>query len=52
LRGDPSVLTVAARVGRLDVVRDYLRLGFEHTLAGLDNLLFVLGFVLLVCGRR
>jgi hypothetical protein len=34
------------------VVRDYLRLGFAHILAGLDHLLFVLGLVLLVCGRR
>jgi hydrogenase/urease accessory protein HupE len=52
LRGDQSVLTVPARVGRLGVVRDYLRLGFEHILAGLDHLLFVLGLVLLVRGRR
>jgi hydrogenase/urease accessory protein HupE len=52
LRGDQSALTVPARVGRLDVTWDYLRLGFEHILAGLDHLLFVLGLVLLVRGRR
>src|SRR4029453_11844785 len=52
LRGDQSGLTVPARVSRRDVVRDYLRLGFEHILTGLDHLLFVLGLVLLVHGRR
>jgi hypothetical protein len=52
LRGDQPAVTVPARVGRLDVVRDYLRLGFEHILTGLDHLLFVLGLVLLVRGRR
>ncbi len=52
LRGDQAVLTVPARVSRLDVARDYLRLGFEHILTGLDHLLFVFGLVLLVRGRR
>jgi len=52
LRGDQPALTVPARIGRLDVARDYVRLGFEHILTGLDHLLFVLGLVLLVHGRR
>jgi hypothetical protein len=52
LRGDAPALTVPARSGRLDVLRDYLRLGFEHILSGPDHLLFVLGLVLLVHGWR
>ena len=35
-----------------DVVREYVRLGVEHILGGLDHLLFVLGLVLLVGFRR
>jgi hydrogenase/urease accessory protein HupE len=52
LRGDQSALTVPVRMGRLDITRDYLGLGFEHIVTGLDHLLFVLGLVLLVRGRR
>jgi hydrogenase/urease accessory protein HupE len=52
LRGDSSFLTIPARAGLLAVVRDYLKLGFEHILTGLDHLLFVCGLVLLVHGRR
>lgn len=52
LRGDSPFLTIPERAGPLAVVRDYLELGFEHILTGLDHLLFVLGLVLLVRGRR
>jgi hydrogenase/urease accessory protein HupE len=52
LRGDQPAMTVPVRVGRLDIGRDYVRLGFEHILTGLDHLLFLLGLVLLVRGRR
>jgi hydrogenase/urease accessory protein HupE len=45
-------MTIPARAGRFDVFRDYLRLGFGHILGGPDHLLFVLGLVLLVRGRR
>lgn len=52
LRGDTPFLTVPNRAGSLDVLRDYLALGFEHILLGLDHLLFVLGLVLLVHGHQ
>jgi hydrogenase/urease accessory protein HupE len=52
LRGDSPFLTIPQRAGPLTVVRDYLKLGFEHILTGLDHLLFVLGLVLLVRARR
>jgi hydrogenase/urease accessory protein HupE len=52
LRGDAPTLTIPAQSGRFDVLRDYLRLGFEHILSGPDHLLFVLGLVLLVRGWR
>jgi hydrogenase/urease accessory protein HupE len=35
-----------------EVARDYLGLGFEHIIGGLDHLLFVLGLVLLIPGWR
>jgi hydrogenase/urease accessory protein HupE len=49
--GAPSFV-VPERERRLDVARDYLRLGVEHILTGFDHLLFVFGLVLLVRGRR
>jgi hydrogenase/urease accessory protein HupE len=45
-------LSVPARERRLDVFADYLGLGFRHILGGADHLLFVLGLLLLVRGRR
>lgn len=51
LRGDEPFLTVPPRTGSARVFRDYLVLGVEHILTGLDHLLFVLGLVLLVRGR-
>ena len=47
-----SELTIPARERRLAVVASYLWLGIEHLSTGLDHLLFVLGLVLLVRGRR
>lgn len=52
LRGDAPVVTIPGRTGRLDLLRDYIRLGFEHILSGPDHLLFVLALVLLVHGWR
>ncbi len=52
LRGDSPFFIVPQHTGSLDVVRDYVALGFEHILTGLDHLLFVLGLVLLVHGQR
>ena len=49
---DAPTLTIPAHSGRFDVMRDYLRLGFEHILNGPVHLLFVLGLVLLVRGWR
>jgi hydrogenase/urease accessory protein HupE len=52
LRGNESAITVPEGTGKLDVLRAYLVLGFEHILTGFDHLLFVLGLTLLVHGRR
>jgi len=52
LRGNAPVFTIPETTSRLDILRDYLRLGFEHILGGLDHLLFVFGLVLLVFGYR
>lgn len=38
--------------GRMEIVGTYLRLGVEHILLGADHLLFVLGLLILVSGRR
>ncbi|HEX5068323.1 MAG TPA: HupE/UreJ family protein [Myxococcota bacterium] len=43
---------IPARQERIDVARDYARLGVEHILTGFDHLLFVFGLVLLVRGGR
>ena len=52
LRGDAPFLTIPDRAGPFDVLRNYLRMGFEHILTGPDHLLFILGLVLLVHQRR
>lgn len=52
LRPRESELTVPARADALDVMRSYGVLGVEHILGGFDHLLFVLGLVLLIGGRR
>lgn len=45
--GDSS-FTVPAIPSRLEVVRTYLILGFEHILDGIDHLMFVLALLILV----
>jgi hypothetical protein len=53
LRPGAESFVVPGQVARLDVAADYLRLGCEHLLGGVDHLLFVLGLVLLLRdGRR
>ncbi len=49
--GEP-IFVVPERQAALEVARDYGLVGFEHILSGFDHLLFVLGLVLLVEGRR
>jgi len=44
--------TLPRRQSALQVATGYLSLGLEHILGGFDHLLFVLGLVLLVPGRR
>jgi hypothetical protein len=52
LHADKPSFVVPERQSGWDVARDYGTLGFEHILSGFDHLLFVLGLVLLVSGRR
>jgi hydrogenase/urease accessory protein HupE len=52
LDGARPSMTIPERESRLAVARDYLELGVEHLLTGLDHLLFVLGLCLLVTERR
>ena len=52
LTADRPTLTVPEAASALDVAGLYGRLGVEHILAGFDHLLFVLGLVLLIDGRR
>lgn len=52
LRANQPFLTIPERTGSLQVVGDYLALGFEHILTGFDHLLFVLGLMLLVRGWK
>ena len=52
LRPDEPFITIPERAGVGAVLRDYVRLGFTHTMTGPDHLLFVLGLVLLVPNRR
>lgn len=49
--GDSS-FEVPSRPSRLEIVRTYLMLGFEHILGGLDHLMFVLALLILVRGKR
>jgi hydrogenase/urease accessory protein HupE len=52
LSGRDASLVVPLRQSAGAVLLDYTALGVEHILSGLDHLLFVLGLVLLVHGRR
>jgi hydrogenase/urease accessory protein HupE len=50
--GGDAAFDVPARQQPAGVALDYGRLGVEHILSGLDHLLFVLGLLLMVRGRR
>lgn len=52
LRGDAPHFTVPRDPTLFQMAGDYLRLGFEHILGGFDHLLFVLGLLFLIEGRR
>ncbi len=52
LDAERDAFEVPARQGARRVAGEYLALGGGHILGGLDHLLFVLGLVLLVSGRR
>lgn len=52
LHAGAPVFVVPERQAPMAVLRDYAWLGVEHILTGFDHLLFVLGLVLLVEGRR
>lgn len=52
LTADRPAFLVPQKAGLFDVAKLYVRLGVEHILLGFDHLLFVLGLVLLVQGRR
>ncbi len=50
LRPASAVMMVEGPRGPLAVAKEYAVLGFEHILAGIDHLLFVLGLTLIVGG--
>ena len=50
LTPDHSSFTVPTLPSRLEVVRTYLVLGFQHILSGIDHLMFVLALLILVSG--
>jgi hydrogenase/urease accessory protein HupE len=52
LSRDAAAFTVPERAPRLGVVADFGALGVQHIATGLDHLLFVLGLLLWVHGRR
>ncbi len=52
LRAADPYVTLPAREDRLDVVRRYAQLGFEHIMTGYDHLLFVFGLLLLATSTR
>lgn len=52
LTADRPTFIIPPAASALDVAGLYGRLGFDHILGGFDHLLFVLGLVLLIDGRR
>jgi len=52
LRADRPTVFVPAHQGARDVFGAYLALGIEHLVFGADHVLFVLGLLLLLRGRR
>lgn len=51
INANDPVFTVPERADRFDVMRDYLVLGFEHILEGIDHLFFVWALILLLALR-
>jgi hydrogenase/urease accessory protein HupE len=47
-----SSFSIPSQPSRLEVIRTYLVLGFEHILSGVDHLMFVLALLILVRGTR
>jgi hypothetical protein len=52
LRAREAFVVIAAVENRLDVIRRYVQMGFEHIATGYDHLLFVFGLLLLAATRR
>jgi hydrogenase/urease accessory protein HupE len=52
LKPGTTEFTVPGGQQKSRAVLDYLTLGFEHILSGIDHLLFVLGLIVLVAGDR
>ena len=52
LRGGENEFVIPERASRLQVFKDYLRLGTEHILTGPDHLLFVLGLLMLMVALK
>jgi hydrogenase/urease accessory protein HupE len=50
-RGDPEMV-VPEKASRWTVFVDYMNIGFDHILSGLDHLLFVFGLFLLCAGLK
>lgn len=52
VRAASPLLAIPERQQRIDIMRGYVIMGFEHIVTGIDHLLFVTGLLLLVHGRR
>jgi hypothetical protein len=52
VRADDPAFLVPTSTGVWSTLGSYVRLGIEHIFTGIDHLLFVLGLILLVPGRR
>jgi hypothetical protein len=52
LRPGAEAFEIPLAASRTALAADHVRMGFAHLLGGVDHLLFVLGLVLLVPGRR
>jgi hydrogenase/urease accessory protein HupE len=50
-RGEPEMI-VPEKAGRWTVFVDYMSIGFDHILSGMDHLLFVFGLFLLCAGVK
>jgi hydrogenase/urease accessory protein HupE len=52
LKPTESSLVIPTQPSNMKVIWDYLVLGVEHILGGIDHLLFVLGLLMIVSGHR